>query len=230
MNATTAVALLVKTPGDCSAPTGLAKVISERDAQIFERLSANAMAESLAACVRRFPERITPYWAVGGTDTTPATEGKDFPIVTQGTGGFAERLREVYLRLRENHRAVVIATTDSPELTAGVWLSAWRALQKPGSVIGPAVDGGFYLLGSNLELSESIWNHVALKGPTASHILAGELSRLGNCRWLPLLEDIEFPADLERLSRRLADYPALSRGLAQLLQWARQREEESKCN
>lgn len=206
--------------------TRLAEGIGERHAQIFHRLSASAMAESLAACVRRFPDRLSPYWAVAESGPEAAAAWKGFPIILQGEGDFAARMHHVYQTLRKTHRSVVVAATDSPEATPGVWLGAWRALQSPGSVIGPAADGGFYLAGSNLDLPKSVWTAIPLSTPTASHVLAREMSRLGTCRWLPLLDDIDNAGDLERLARRLAGYPGLSRGLARLAAWAREREED----
>lgn len=226
MNATTAVALLVKTPGHSPVKTRLAEGIGARNAQIFHRLSALAMAESLSACARRFPDRLSPYWAVAEDSPEAIAEWAGFPIVRQGEGTFAERMHHVYRELRKSHRSVVIAATDSPEAKPGVWLGAWRALQTPGSVIGPAADGGFYLAGSNLELPETVWSSIPLSTPTASHVLAREMSHVGACRWLPLLDDIDNAADLERLSRRLAAYPGLSRGLARLAEWARRRQED----
>jgi uncharacterized protein len=227
MNATTAFALLVKTPGHSPVKTRLAGAIGESHAETFHRLSAHSMAATLAATARRFPERILPLWAVAETDPVATAQWTGFPVVAQGAGDFAARLGFLYGSLKQHHPAVVLAATDSPEATAGVWLGAWRALQRPGSVIGPAADGGFYLVGSNLSLPDSVWETVPYSSDRAAATLATELERHGPVRWLPLLDDIDHGHDLARLSVRLEAKAALPEELARLALWARQRREET---
>jgi uncharacterized protein len=219
MNSTTAVALLVKTPGHSPVKTRLAEAIGTRDAHDFHRLSARATAESLLACTRRFPDRLTPYWAVA--ERAAAGEWEGFPIVEQGEGSFHERLGRVYETLRRRHGSVILAATDSPEVPSGIWLRAWRALQSPGSVIGPAADGGFYLMGSNREIPLSAWESLPLSTPAAAQSLARALEPLGALRWLSLLDDIDHAGDLERLTTRLAERGENRGELGRLCEWTK---------
>jgi len=224
MDAATAIALLVKTPGHSPVKTRLALAIGPEEAQAFHRLSAHATAESLKACADRFPERIAPYWAVAEDAPEAMIQWEGFPVLHQGGGDFACRLAQVYRRLRIRHHSVVLAATDSPEMSPSVWLSAWRALQLPGSVVGPAADGGFYLVGSNLDLPDDLWRKLPLSTPRAAQILGEELGKLGPCRRLGILDDIDHGDDLIRLSERLGARRWFPRGLTRIAEWLEERQ------
>ncbi len=225
MDAATAIALLVKTPGHSPVKTRLAQAIGLEEAHEFHRLSAIAMADSLKVCQEKFPERIAPYWAVAEDSPEAFSQWEGFPILHQGGGDFASRLAQVYRRLKIRHPSVVLAAADSPEMSPALWLSAWRALQMPGSVVGPAADGGFYLVGSNLELPDALWESLPLSTPRVCEILYAELEKLGPCRRLKTLDDIDHGDDLIRLSERLGARRRIPRGLTRIAEWLEDKDE-----
>lgn len=54
----------------------------------------------------------------------------------------------------ENYRRVVLIGTDCPELTGTIITNAFDALEQHHAVLGPAKDGGYYLIGLRVLLSE----------------------------------------------------------------------------
>ncbi len=59
-----------------------------------------------------------------------------------------ERMKLAFLRcFSEGARSVVLIGSDIPDLPARIVDEAFRALDKCGAVIGPSVDGGYYLIG-----------------------------------------------------------------------------------
>ncbi|UZJ40484.1 TIGR04282 family arsenosugar biosynthesis glycosyltransferase [Prosthecochloris sp. SCSIO W1101] len=54
----------------------------------------------------------------------------------------------------DNYRRIVLIGTDCPELTGTIIRSAFDALEQHHAVLGPAKDGGYYLIGLRALLSE----------------------------------------------------------------------------
>lgn len=96
---------------------------------------------------------------------------------------------------------VMIIGTDIPDITAGVLSTAAAALQQYDVVIGPAVDGGYYLLGLNhvsqKPFEEVDWSTERVLGQTVQRCQQSGLS-IAPLSTLPKLQDIDTSADLER--------------------------------
>jgi glycosyltransferase A (GT-A) superfamily protein (DUF2064 family) len=78
----------------------------------------------------------------------------DFPVCVpaedvwlQGDGDLGERMERILTRALLNSAAVIAVGADSPALTVVHLEAALEALRVCDTVIGPSIDGGFYLLG-----------------------------------------------------------------------------------
>ena len=73
---------------------------------------------------------------------------KDFDKKLQKGADLGERMNNAFkTAFDENYRRVVIIGSDCPEITEEHIHEAFEALEKNEVVIGPAADGGYYLLG-----------------------------------------------------------------------------------
>ncbi|MFZ0695412.1 MAG: DUF2064 domain-containing protein, partial [Alphaproteobacteria bacterium] len=70
---------------------------------------------------------------------------KNFDVVPQGSGNLGDRMARTIQKLAPSH--VLIVGTDIPGLNAGIIARAFRLLRCHDAVFGPAVDGGFWLVG-----------------------------------------------------------------------------------
>ncbi|MGZ6249236.1 MAG: TIGR04282 family arsenosugar biosynthesis glycosyltransferase [Syntrophales bacterium] len=78
--------------------------------------------------------------------------GHDFSYIPQTGEDLGERMKLAFLRcFSEGARSVVLIGSDIPDLPARIVDEAFRALDKYGTVIGPSLDGGYYLLGFRQE-------------------------------------------------------------------------------
>jgi len=121
----------------------------------------------------------------------------------QGEGDLGARLASAFeacLAESPGGRVVVLGT-DSPALSPARVDDAFRALAQHDAVVGPAEDGGYYLLGlrrSMPTLFEGIaWGTSRVFGDTRARLEAAK------CRW-SLLDpdyDVDVEADLVRLER-----------------------------
>ncbi len=102
-------------------------------------------------------------------------------------------------------RAILVGT-DTPDLPATIFTNAFSALADHDAVIGPALDGGYYLISFRSDtFRPSIFKDIAWS--TAS-VYANTLARLTECHALvhrlPTWRDIDSLADLGALALSLA--------------------------
>jgi glycosyltransferase A (GT-A) superfamily protein (DUF2064 family) len=123
-----------------------------RAAAVQIRLTAHGLATADRACGSGIELLLA------GTGLGPgglARWGADLGgvrVVDQGQGSLGMRLRRQVVRAsRDGIAQLVLIGSDLPELEAADLLAAFAALQGGAPlVLGPAVDGGYWLLGLNL--------------------------------------------------------------------------------
>jgi len=123
--------------------------------------------------------------------------GADLAYQVQQGQDLGERMFQAFLDAFDagSDRAVIIGT-DCPELTADILRQAFEALQTHNLVLGPASDGGYYLIGlqrSVAELFQNIpWGSDQVLTQTCQ--IADQLGL--TMTQLPVLTDIDRPEDL----------------------------------
>jgi uncharacterized protein len=74
--------------------------------------------------------------------------GSEFEYASQGGGDIGERMQRAFEdAFKSGAATVVIIGTDIPDLTAVDITSAFAVLKQKNMVLGPAKDGGYYLIG-----------------------------------------------------------------------------------
>jgi uncharacterized protein len=74
--------------------------------------------------------------------------GSEFEYASQGDGNLGERMQRAFEdAFKSKATAVVIIGTDIPDLTAVDVTSAFTVLKQKKMALGPAKDGGYYLIG-----------------------------------------------------------------------------------
>ncbi len=98
--------------------------------------------------------------------------------------------------------SVILIGTDCPVLTAGHLLAAQRQLAQSDVVIGPAEDGGYWLIGSansSLWQDSSVFDGVRFGGSRALSMTLNGLQRAGvSASMLPMLWDLDTEQDYQR--------------------------------
>jgi rSAM/selenodomain-associated transferase 1 len=105
-------------------------------------------------------------------------------------------------RLRAGATHVLVIGTDAPELTRDILDDAFAALDRADVVIGPASDGGYYLIGMR-ELRRDLFEDIPWSTPeTLARTLAA--ARAGGLRVhvLDILSDVDTGDDWRAWMRR----------------------------
>jgi rSAM/selenodomain-associated transferase 1 len=128
-----------------------------------------------------------------------------FALVPQSAGDLGRRLSSfVESELAAGAGSVVVLGTDSPTLPPALVERAFEELERADVVLGPATDGGYYLVGCAGRLPP-MFEGVAWGGPT---VLAETVARLADPAWrlalLPPWYDVDTLDDWRMLCGHLA--------------------------
>ena len=125
-------------------------------------------------------------------------------LYLQKDGNLGEKMLEAFTEgFREGFERIVLIGTDCPELNAKIITSALNALNSHEVVIGPAKDGGYYLIGMHTLLPELFTD---ITWSTASVLCETEekLKQQGtNYTLLPVLSDVDTLEDLLNIENGL---------------------------
>ena len=196
-----ALAIFVKTPGLSPVKTRLAAVIGVDHAIRFHTLAAMATADVVRSCE---PD-LVPYWAVAEASEEIGVAWPGFAQVAQGDGDLGARLHHVYGALQRRHGGVLLIGADTPQLTPELLRHAVETLNdnKYPFVLGPAIDGGFWLFGGRQPVSLSVWNAVQYSGSGTAGELRDALEAHGAIATLPELRDVDDVEDMRSLAESL---------------------------
>ncbi len=117
--------------------------------------------------------------------------------VPQGPGSLGLRLqRQVLQARRRGIQQLVLVGSDLPQLEAAELERAFRALDTGPLVLGPAADGGYWLIGLNGSWPE-LFSGIPWGGPGVLEHTSRAAARLGlEPQWLSCRHDLDRPADL----------------------------------
>lgn len=128
-----------------------------------------------------------------------------FTLVAQGNGDLGQRMATFFSdRFREGAEKVVLLGTDSPTVPLDFVGQAFQELDQADVVLGPATDGGYYLIGCSHQLPP-VFDGIAWSSP---HVLSETIARLADPGWrlalLPPWYDIDTLDDWRMLQGHLA--------------------------
>lgn len=133
--------VMAREPRAGSVKTRLARDIGEVRALRFYRVMLDVLGSRLAGDGRW----LTLFAVTPDVSVTAGCWPRDVPRRTQGHGDLGTRLHRVFERLPPG--PVVIVGTDIPGITRAHIARAFRRLGASDAVLGPAGDGGYWLVG-----------------------------------------------------------------------------------
>lgn len=171
------------------------------------RIHAALLGDVLEAAARALEgrARIVLSWSeaeaagAGLADLPPGVEE-----CVQSGGDLGERMAAaIQDRLRRGSGRVVILGSDAPTLPGDHLVAAFRALESREVVLGPAHDGGYYLVGMS-RLHPEIFRNVEWGSDGVLAVTRRRLRQAG-VAWEELgsWEDVDTPEDLARLWKEL---------------------------
>jgi uncharacterized protein len=127
-------------------------------------------------------------------------EGTGVPLVEQQGYDLGERMANAFARRLGAFNRVIIVGSDCPAINGEYITQALEALDDVPAVFGPAMDGGYVLIGLN-RLNPALFFDIPWG---TGEVMAMTRNRLNSLGWawkeLPALSDIDRPEDLVELS------------------------------
>ena len=123
--------------------------------------------------------------------------GKDFVYIHQVGADLGERMRVSMCKaLQDGAQSVVLIGADCPGITGAILRQAFVDLKGHDCVLGPALDGGYYLIGLRQDQPEIFLSIPWGTDKVMEHTL-GAIQRLGlKVALLEALTDVDRPEDL----------------------------------
>jgi len=122
---------------------------------------------------------------------------KEYRKEVQHGDDLGERMYNAFLQEKENgYDKIVIIGSDCYQLTSAILEEAFKELDRNDIVVGPAFDGGYYLLGMN-ELHEILFRN---KSWGTSEVILETMVDIAELKLaldlLPMLNDVDVVADI----------------------------------
>ena len=130
--------------------------------------------------------------------------GRRVEFVAQAAGDLGGRLEWAFAEaFARGFERVAVIGSDCIELTAATFSAAWRALETHDAVLGPSLDGGYYLLALRQPCAALFrgiaWSTDAVRVQTLARAQAAGLA----VHELAALPDIDTEADWRRAAEKL---------------------------
>ncbi|HEU4884842.1 MAG TPA: TIGR04282 family arsenosugar biosynthesis glycosyltransferase [Longimicrobium sp.] len=143
-----ALLVFVRAPRPGRVKTRLAAAIGDPAAlRVYRRLAEHTLAEARALAADGVDIRIH-YAPADAGDAVRAWLDTGPLYLPQADGDLGARMKDAFARaFADGAERVVIVGSDLPEVSASLLRRAFELLEANPAVIGPARDGGYYLLG-----------------------------------------------------------------------------------
>lgn len=168
----------------------------EGAAQVYCHLAERTLVQGVAA-LQHHQEINVEIWFTGGSVAQMQTWLGERVYRSQPAGDLGERMLAAFAAVfADGSDRVVLIGTDCPDLSTNHLTEAFAALAQYDVVLGPAQDGGYYLIGLRRPIPDLFvnmpWSTTIVAQRTLT--IAAQLGLSVHC--LPCLTDIDRPEDL----------------------------------
>ena len=189
--------VFLRAPERGRVKTRLAATVGEdRALAVYEQLLAHTLREAAP-----LPCMKEAWYADAVPDKDPSADHGFMAHVQQGTDLGARMAHAFERAFASGDMRAVIIGTDCPGINSGLLREAFEALAEHDAVIGPARDGGYYLLGLRSMVDELFANKAWSSDSVLKDSLADLQRRGASYRLLPELIDVDTEADLDAIDR-----------------------------
>ena len=169
-------------------------------ARLHRRMAEGAVAAARAVPTPHAGARITVCYTGAPIKAFGAWLGRDLQYSPQSSGDLGDRMGRAFRRTLESGPAAAVCIgSDVPALTPAILQQAFKSLGDHDVVLGPASDGGYYLIGMK-RFHPELFSGIEWGTGQVWERTCEAASRMGlRAAQLPTLPDVDRPEDLEPL-------------------------------
>jgi rSAM/selenodomain-associated transferase 1 len=193
-----ALIIFIRNPELGKVKTRLAKSVgNEKALAIYKSLLAHTRSTVLQVDVNRLL-----FYAdkLNHDDAWSSADFIKFVQVDEDLGG---RMHRAFVTALENNLKAVIVGSDLPQINAQIIQEAFQKLDEYPYVIGPAVDGGYYLLGMK-QPSPELFEDMEWSTPLVFEQTIRKIKKMGKLWYeLPKISDVDYLEDWQKYGWKL---------------------------
>ncbi|HAS45392.1 MAG TPA: glycosyltransferase [Microscillaceae bacterium] len=130
-------------------------------------------------------------------DAADLWEATNYQKQVQQGEGLGERMSNAFAwGFDQKYQSIIIVGSDCIEITQAIITEAFQALQTQDFVIGPAKDGGYYLLGMNAFYPQVFENKTWSTASVFPDTIQDLKAKSNKIHYLPQLSDVDTEKDL----------------------------------
>lgn len=190
--------LMLKYPQPGAVKSRLVPALGERRAcELYRSLVRHTLHEARQFVAKESAMLVARVANAPDDDAVRRWLGDGIRFHAQGEGNLGQRMeRAVQAAFAEGATSVMVIGADCPRLTSAHLESAARALEGKDVVLGPATDGGYYLVGLRRFVPELFRNISWSSETVLEETLAA--AKKARVEWglLETLPDLDLPEDL----------------------------------
>jgi len=188
-------------PKPGTTKTRLAKALGDFEAAAIQKKLTEHTILQVTKLMKLYPVSVSIYFDGGSREKIQEWLGPDYGYRDQGRGDLGQRLANAFAEaFTRKYKRIVIIGTDCPYLKAGHMKQAFDSLRQKDLALGPATDGGYYLIGLSRE-EKSLFKNISWGTDT---VLAKTLNiaaeRGLSIDLLETLSDVDRPEDLKHIN------------------------------
>lgn len=198
------VLLFTRYPEAGRCKTRLIPALGKDGAARLHREMTQRVLTQLTSLAAIHPHQLEIHYDGGSEEQMRSWLGNNYQYRKQADGDIGCRMQAAIVRHLDRMQRLLLIGSDCPDLSAAIMEEAFEALTTHDLVLGPAFDGGYYLIGARKERASIICRKLFHDIPWSTDDVytttktRAEQHRL-RCHTLTRLHDIDTPADLRHL-------------------------------
>ncbi|MCG8364013.1 MAG: TIGR04282 family arsenosugar biosynthesis glycosyltransferase [Pseudanabaenales cyanobacterium] len=189
--------LFTRYPEPGRTKTRLIPHLGAEGAAALQRQMTEYMLTQVLATPSQFPISLEVRFVGGDVTCMRAWLGDELAYQLQGDGDLGDRLSRAFQQgFQAGMERIVIIGSDCPEVTSQQMIQAFNYLRRHDLVLGPAVDGGYYLIGLR-QAQPALFKNIAWSTADVCQQTDAIAQQLGlSIAYLDRLSDVDRPEDL----------------------------------
>jgi len=178
--------------------TRLIPLLGPEGACRLHRELTEKIVDQVQQLIKNYPLMMEIHFSGGSREQMAGWLGRDFEYVIQEEGDLGARMRLAFRKgFRQGWKRVVLIGSDLPDLTPAIIRESFERLTNHDLVLGPARDGGYYLIGLKANRPELFGNPIIWGTKEVLEKTLITADQLGlRTALLARLRDVDRPEDL----------------------------------
>jgi rSAM/selenodomain-associated transferase 1 len=189
--------IFTRYPEKGKTKTRLIPVLGAKGAADLQRRMTEETITKARILQSKIKVDIEVYFTGGNEQLMSAWLGDNLVFKKQREGDLGEKMQAAFANAFNNgNKRIVLIGIDCPKLNPTILEKAFDCLSNNDLVIGPARDGGYYLIGLNTLISD-LFQGINWGSSTVFQQTKNIASKLAlRLHYLPILQDVDRPEDL----------------------------------